>query len=84
MGTRFISNVLGHRTESQTPVASRRASSRDGRAYIEIHVEIGVTLLQKTNDSSRVNLNRIFNQKTRTTYEPGVVVLTALQITSLP
>jgi hypothetical protein len=35
-----------------------------------------VTLLQKTNDSSRVNLNRILNQKTRTTYEPGVVVLT--------
>jgi hypothetical protein len=51
---------------------------------LSIHVEIGVTLLQKTNDSSRVNLNRIFNQKTRTTYEPGVVVLTDLQITSLP
>ena len=28
----------------------------------------------KTNDSSWVNLKRIFNQKTRTTYEPGVVV----------
>jgi hypothetical protein len=39
-------------------------------------VKIGVTLLQKANDSSRVNLNRILNLKTRTTYEPGVVVLT--------
>jgi hypothetical protein len=34
-----------------------------------------VNLLQTTNDSPRVNLNRILNQKTRTTYEPGVVVL---------
>jgi hypothetical protein len=44
---------------------------------------IGVTLLQKTNDSSRVNLNRILNLKTRTTYEPGVVVLTPINNTSI-
>jgi hypothetical protein len=37
-------------------------------------------LLQNPNDSSRVNLNQILHQRKRTTYEPGVVVLTALQI----
>jgi hypothetical protein len=63
--------------ETQTPVASRRASSRDGRACMEhTWLRLGA-LLQNPNDSSRVNLNRILNQRKRTTYEPGVVVLTA-------
>ena len=62
--------------ETQTPVSSRRASSRDGRVSMKHTWLRSGDLLQNPNDSSRVNLNRILNLKTRTTYEPGVVVLT--------
>jgi hypothetical protein len=62
-----------HAAETQTP---GRASNRDGRACTEYTWLRSGTLLQQTNDSSRVHLNRIINLKPRTTYEPGVVVLT--------
>jgi hypothetical protein len=69
----------GSTSRDANPVASRRVSSRDGRVSMEHTWLRSSDLLQNPNYSSRVNLNRILNLKTRTTYEPGVVVLTRLQ-----
>jgi hypothetical protein len=73
-GRKRLSVSSGNRDAN--PWSSRRASSRDGRASVNhTCLRLGV-LLQNPNDSSRVNLNRILNQRKRTTYEQGVVVLT--------